>query len=51
MQGIYYGYYGDFSKALENFLLCAHWQKAHTILISAVAHKLFLSGKISSLLG
>ncbi|KAG7998167.1 hypothetical protein I3843_01G245000 [Carya illinoinensis] len=46
---IYCGYYGDFSKALENFLQCAHWQKAHTILITTVAHKLFLSAKHSEI--
>lgn len=42
---VYYSYYGDFSKALEHFLECAHWQKAHTIFITSVAQKLFLSAK------
>lgn len=46
---IYFSYYGDFSKALENFLQCAHWQKAHTIFVTSVAHKLFLSAKHSEI--
>lgn len=46
MQAIYYNYYGDLSKALEYFLECANWQKAHTVFVTSVAHKLFLSGKI-----
>lgn len=49
MQAVYFNYYGDFSKALEHFLQCAHWQKAHSIFILSVAHKLFLSGKISQI--
>jgi nuclear pore complex protein Nup98-Nup96 len=49
MQAVYFSYCGDFSKALEHFLQCAHWQKAHTIFITSVAHKLFLAGKISSI--
>ncbi|OIW16438.1 hypothetical protein TanjilG_19154 [Lupinus angustifolius] len=42
---IYYSYNGDLSKALEHFLQCANWQKAHTIFITSVAHKLFLQAK------
>ncbi|XP_075666719.1 nuclear pore complex protein NUP96 [Castanea sativa] len=46
---VYFNYYGDFSKALEHFLQCAHWQKAHSIFIVSVAHKLFLSAKHSEI--
>ncbi|KAL5576099.1 hypothetical protein UlMin_017798 [Ulmus minor] len=46
---VYYNYHGNLSKALENFLECAHWQKAHTIFITSVAHTLFLSGKNSEI--
>ncbi|KAF7841563.1 nuclear pore complex protein NUP96 [Senna tora] len=42
---IYYNYHGDHSKSLENFLECANWQKAHTVFITSVAYKLFLSAK------
>ncbi|KAJ7951967.1 Nuclear pore complex protein NUP96 [Quillaja saponaria] len=42
---VYYNYNGDLSKALEHFLGCAHWQKAHTIFVTSIAHKLFLSAK------
>lgn len=45
MQAIYFNYHGDLSKSLEHFLECANWQKAHTVFITSVAHKLFLSGK------
>lgn len=42
---IYYNYNGDLAKALEQFLQCANWQKAHTIFITSVAHRLFLQAK------
>ncbi|KAK2378290.1 Nucleoporin autopeptidase [Trifolium repens] len=42
---IYYNYNGDLAEALEQFLQCANWQKAHTIFITSVAHKLFLQAK------
>nr|KYP48133.1 Nuclear pore complex protein Nup98-Nup96 [Cajanus cajan] len=42
---IYYNYNGNHSKALEQFLQCANWQKAHTIFITSVAHRLFLKAK------
>ncbi|KAK0578868.1 hypothetical protein LWI29_017512 [Acer saccharum] len=44
---VYYNYYGDLSKALEHFLECASWQKAHTIFVTSVAHTLFLSANHS----
>ncbi|KAL6996694.1 Nuclear pore complex protein nup96, variant 2 [Sarracenia purpurea var. burkii] len=44
---VYLNYYGDLSKALEHFLECGNWQKAHSIFITAVAHSLFLSAKHS----
>ncbi|KAI4296951.1 hypothetical protein L6164_036867 [Bauhinia variegata] len=43
--GVYYNYNGDLPKALEHFLECANWQKAHTIFITSIAHRLFLSAK------
>ncbi|XP_024021864.1 nuclear pore complex protein NUP96 isoform X2 [Morus notabilis] len=46
---IYHIYVRNHSKALEHFLECAHWQKAHTIFITSVAHTLFLSGKHSEI--
>ncbi|XP_057440875.1 nuclear pore complex protein NUP96 isoform X2 [Lotus japonicus] len=42
---IYHNYNGNLSEALEQFLQCANWQKAHTIFITSVAHKLFLEDK------
>lgn len=44
---LYYNYQGDLPKALEHFLECAYWQKAHAIFITSVAHTLFLSAKHS----
>lgn len=44
---IYYNYYGDFSKALEHYLGCGNWQKAHSVFMISVAHSLFLSAKHS----
>ncbi|PON79848.1 Peptidase [Parasponia andersonii] len=46
---VYYNYVGNLSKALEHFLECALWPKAHTIFITSVAHTLFLSGKHSEI--
>ncbi|KAL3631789.1 hypothetical protein CASFOL_024773 [Castilleja foliolosa] len=44
---IYNNYTGDLPKALDHFLECANWQKAHTIFLTSVAHSLFLSAKHS----
>ncbi|CAL9006063.1 unnamed protein product [Prunus brigantina] len=46
---VYFNYYGDLAKALEHFLQCANWQKAHTIFVTSVAHKLFLSAEHSEI--
>ncbi|MED6215984.1 hypothetical protein PIB30_003184 [Stylosanthes scabra] len=46
---IYYNYNGDLPKALEHFLQCANWQKAHTIFVTKVAHRLFLQDKHSEI--
>ncbi|CAI9754140.1 unnamed protein product [Fraxinus pennsylvanica] len=46
---IYFNYNGDRLKALEHFLECANWQKAHSIFISSVVHSLFLSGQHSEI--
>lgn len=45
VQATYYNYNQDHSKALEQFLQCAYWQKAHSIFITSVAHRLFLQCK------
>lgn len=45
----YFNYYGDFAKALEHFLECGNWQKAHSIFMTSVAHSLFLSAKHSEI--
>ncbi|PRQ56486.1 putative nuclear protein [Rosa chinensis] len=46
---VYFNYYGDLSKALEHFIECANWQKAHSIFVTSVAHTLFLSAKHSEI--
>ncbi|KAI8544227.1 hypothetical protein RHMOL_Rhmol08G0279500 [Rhododendron molle] len=46
---VYFHYYGEISKALEHFLACENWQKAHSIFITSVAHSLFLSAKHSEI--
>lgn len=46
---IYFNYYGDFFNALEHFLECGNWQKAHSIFMTSVAHSLFLSAKHSEI--
>lgn len=49
MQAMYFSYHGDFSEALEHYLGCRNWQKAHSIFTISVAHSLFLSGKSQKL--
>ncbi|GAB2302371.1 hypothetical protein Dimus_036385 [Dionaea muscipula] len=44
---VYSEYNGDLAKALEHFLQCSNWLKAHTILVTSVAPSLFLSGQHS----
>lgn len=46
---VYYNYQGDLSRALEHFLDCANWQKAHSIFMTSVAHILFLSANHSEI--
>ncbi|KAM7480292.1 hypothetical protein LguiA_028505 [Lonicera macranthoides] len=46
---VYSIYYGDHSKALENFLECSNWQKAHSVFVTSVFHSMFLSGKHSEI--
>ncbi|XP_021728839.1 nuclear pore complex protein NUP96-like [Chenopodium quinoa] len=46
---VYFQYYGDLSKALEHYIKCSSWQKAHTIFITSVVHSLFLSAKDSEI--
>ncbi|KAF8718221.1 hypothetical protein HU200_025715 [Digitaria exilis] len=41
--GLYHEYYGDQQGALENFIQCGNWKKAHTIFMTSVAHIMFLS--------
>lgn len=50
VQAVYSTYCGDLPKALEHFLRCANWQKAHSVFVTSVAHSLFLSGKYQLLL-
>ncbi|OVA06615.1 Peptidase S59 [Macleaya cordata] len=44
---VYFHYHGDLSEALEHFLECSNWQKAHSLFMTSVAHSLFLSAKHS----
>lgn len=44
---VYSTYCGDLPKALEHYLGCANWQKAHSVFVTSVAHSLFLSAKHS----
>ncbi|CAK7336280.1 unnamed protein product [Dovyalis caffra] len=46
---VYSSYNGDLSKALEHYLECANWQKAHSIFVTSVAYKLFLSADHSEI--
>ncbi|KAJ3673771.1 hypothetical protein LUZ60_005763 [Juncus effusus] len=46
---IYYEYYGEKSKALEHYIGCASWQRAHTLFMTSAAHSLFLSSKHSEI--
>lgn len=46
---VYHAYYGNSFKALEHYLGCAFWQKAHSTFITSVAHSLFMSGKQSEI--
>ncbi|CAK9169753.1 unnamed protein product [Ilex paraguariensis] len=46
---VYFNYHGNMLKALEHFIECANWQKAHSIFIISVAHSLFLSAKHSEI--
>ncbi|XP_057480539.1 nuclear pore complex protein NUP96 [Actinidia eriantha] len=46
---VYFNYYGDLSKALEHFLECGNWQKAHSIFMTSVAHSSFLSAEHSEI--
>lgn len=45
MQAIYYEYNGDKQRALENYIGCANWRRAHSIFMTSIAHALFLNGK------
>ncbi|MFS7909847.1 putative nuclear protein [Helianthus anomalus] len=42
---VYHAYNGNSFKALEHYLGCGFWQKAHSTFITSVAHSLFISGK------
>ncbi|XP_058004732.1 nuclear pore complex protein NUP96 isoform X1 [Hevea brasiliensis] len=46
---VYFSYNGDLFKALEHYLECENWQKAHYIFITSVSHKLFLSANHSEI--
>ncbi|KAJ0988358.1 hypothetical protein J5N97_006714 [Dioscorea zingiberensis] len=47
--GIYFHYYGDLPQALEHFLECSNWQKAHSIFMTSVAHSLFATSRHSEI--
>eukprot|EP00257_Ricinus_communis_P009024 XP_002527319.2 nuclear pore complex protein NUP96 [Ricinus communis] len=44
-----FNYHGNLLKALEHYLECENWQKAHSIFITSVAHTLFLSANHSEI--
>ncbi|PKA54513.1 hypothetical protein AXF42_Ash000348 [Apostasia shenzhenica] len=46
---IYSQYYGDLPNALEHYLQCSNWQKAHSIFMTTVGHSLFLSSNDSEI--
>lgn len=46
---IYHQYYGNLREALEHFLECSMWQKAHSIFMTSVVHPLFLSSEDSEI--
>ncbi|KAF5739041.1 hypothetical protein HS088_TW12G00239 [Tripterygium wilfordii] len=46
---VYFHYHGDLLKALEHYLKCDYWHKAHSIFVTSVAHMLFLSGNHSEI--
>lgn len=46
---VYYQYYRDLPKALEHFIKCSNWGKAHSIFMTSVAHTLFLSAEHSEI--
>ncbi|KMT15924.1 hypothetical protein BVRB_3g051110 [Beta vulgaris subsp. vulgaris] len=46
---VYSQYYGDLPKALEHYIQCFCWQKAHSIFITSVVHSLFLSAEDSEI--
>lgn len=45
----YFQYYGNLPKALDHFIECSSWQKAHSIFMTSVAHPLFLSAQDSEI--
>ncbi|CAN8233511.1 unnamed protein product [Cochlearia groenlandica] len=46
---VYHNYHGDFVKALDHFIECENWQRAHSIFMTSVAHSLFLSANHSEI--
>ncbi|KAJ6961686.1 hypothetical protein NC652_000584 [Populus alba x Populus x berolinensis] len=48
-QAVYFRCHGDLPKALEHYLRCANWQKAHSIFVTSVAHKLSSSADHSEI--
>lgn len=46
---VYFHYYGNLPKALNNFIECGNWQKAHSIFVTSVSHTLFLSDEHSEI--
>lgn len=46
---VYFQYHGDLAKALEHYIQCGSWQKAHSIFITSIVHSLFLSAEDSDI--
>lgn len=46
---VHFIYHSDLPKALENFVGCGNWHKAHMIFVTSVVHSLFLSGSHSEI--
>ncbi|CAK9314262.1 unnamed protein product [Citrullus colocynthis] len=46
---VFFSYHGNLSGALEHFIECRNWHKAHTIFTTSVAHSLFLSAEHSDI--
>ncbi|XP_023533339.1 nuclear pore complex protein NUP96 [Cucurbita pepo subsp. pepo] len=46
---VFFSYHGNLPEALEHFIECRNWHRAHTIFMTSVAHRLFLSAEHSDI--